>query len=114
MNVNEVFSTNNILQSINNNDPIYQITEKEFNVCLLKFGSFMSILKNKRINQTMLLTELLESEAHRDCFKRLSGIDTTNILLYNIIIRFPVLYKSKIIKNKIEELYCDRTGKALL
>ena len=95
------YSNNSILQTINNNNPLYQIKEAEFDAVLLRFGSLVSMLKNKRINQTMFLVELLESESHRECFKIIAGIEETNILFYNMIIRFPVLCKSKIIKTKI-------------
>ena len=109
-----LYSNNSILQTINNNNPLYQIKEIEFDMVLLKFGSFVSMLKNKRINQTMFLVELLESETHRECFKFLSGIEETDVLFYNLIIRFPVLCKSKIIKNKIAEINDKRTGKRIL
>lgn len=110
----ETYNTNTILQSINNTNPIYQIKEQEFEDILLKFGSLISILKNKRINQTMFLIELLESEIHRECFKVLSGIDKTQILFYNLIIRFPVLCKSKIIKNKVAQINGKRNRKKII
>lgn len=110
----ELQSNNSIIQTINNNNPLYQIKESEFDEVLLKFGSLVSMLKNKRINQTMFLVELLESEEHRECFKALSGIEDTSILFYNLIVRFPILCKSKIIKNKIEEINDKRSGKRIL
>ena len=111
---NEFYSNNSILQTINNNNPLYQIKEFEFDDILLKFGSLISMLKNKRINQTMFLVELLESEAHRECFKVLSGIEETQILFHNLIVRFPVLCKSKIIKTKIKELNDIRKRKSIV
>ena len=110
----EIYSNNSILQTINNNNPLYQIKEAEFDYILLKFGSLISMLKNKRINQTMFLVELLESEEHRECFKSIAGIEETSILFYNMIIRFPVLCKSKIIKTKIAEINDKRQGKRIL
>ena len=110
----DMYSNNSILQSINNNNPLYQIKEIEFDRVLLKFGSLVSMLKNKRINQTMFLVELLESEDHRECFKALSGIDETYILFYNLIIRFPVLCKSKIIKTKIKQINDKRRHKRIV
>ena len=110
----DIYSNNSIIQNINNNNPLYQIKEIEFDYILLKFGSLVSMIKNKRINQTMFLIELLENELHRECFKILSGFDDTNMLFYNLIIRFPVLSKSKIIKNKIEELNVKRKRKKIV
>jgi len=105
---------NSIIQTINNNNPLYEIKRVEFDDILLKFGSLISMLKNKRINQTMLLIELLENEKYVTCFKSLSGIDESSVLFYNLIVRFPVLYKSKIIKTKIAELHDKQKGKRSL
>jgi len=110
----DMHSNNAILQTINNNNPLYQIKETEFDEVLLKFGSLVSMLKNKRLNQTMFLMELLDSEIHRECFKTLSGIDELHILFYNLIIRFPVLCKSKIIKTKIKEINDKRRRKKIV
>ena len=112
--MNDLHSNNAILQTINNTNPLYQIKEMEFDDALLKYGSLVSILKNKRINQTMFLVELLESQTHRDCFKALAGIEETDVLFYNLIIRFPVLCKSKIIKTKIKEINDKRRRKSIV
>jgi len=109
--MNDKYSNNSILQSINNNNPLYNIKELEFDAVLLKFGSLMSMLKNKRINQTMFMVELLESEKHRECFKILSGIEEARILFHNLIVRFPLLCKSKIIKTKIKTINDKRKRK---
>jgi len=110
----ELFEINDIISKINLNNPIYRINEEEFNASLLQFGAFISIIKNKRVNQTLLLSLLLENKNIRECFKQISEIDDTRVLLYNLIIRFPILCKSKIIKNKIKELVNDRQRKAIL
>jgi len=110
----DMYSNNSILQTINNNNPLYQIKEAKFDAVLLRYGSLVAMLKNKRINQTMFMVELLESENHRECFKILSGIEETNVLFYNLIIRFPVLCKSKIIKTKIAEINDKRKRKRIL
>ena len=109
-----IFVRNSFVDKININDPIFQINEKEFNMALLQFGSFISIIKNKRINQTMLLIMLLDSEEARDSFKMISSIDNTPVLFYNLITRFPVLCKSKIIKNKLNEIANDRKRKRII
>ena len=110
----DLHSDDAIIQSINNNNPLYQIKEAEFDDVLLKFGSLVSILKNKRINQTMFMVELLDSENHRECFKILSGIEESRVLFYNLIIRFPVLCKSKIITTKIAEINDKRKRKRII
>jgi|GEM_PF-5801412 len=112
---NEIESDDSsIVQAINNNNPLYQIKQTEFDEALLKFGSLVSIINDKRINQTMFMIELLDSELHRECFKILSGIDETNVLFYNIIVRFPILCKSKIIKTKIKQVNDKRRHKRII
>ena len=110
----ELYTSNEIIQAINNNNPLYNIKESEFDEVLIRFGSLLSILKNKRINQTMFLVELLDSEAHRECLKILSGIDETDRLFYNLINRFPVLCKSKIVKTKIKQVNDKRRRKRIV
>jgi hypothetical protein len=100
-------NNDNIVSKIINIDPLHQINEKEFNEVLLTFGSFVSIIYNKRINQTTLLNLIIENKEYRQCFKILSGIDDTRMLIYNLISRFPILSKSKIVKTKIKDLTND-------
>jgi len=111
--MNEGYHNDAILQTINNTNPLSQIKNAEFDVILLRFGSLISILKNKRINQTMFLVNLLDNEEYRECFKILSGIDETSELFYNMIIRFPILCKSKIVKSKIKEINGKRRKRML-
>lgn len=110
----ENIENNAITESFMHNDPVFRIKEQEFDMNLLRFGSLVSILKNKRINQTMLFSTLLDSEDFRDCFSSICEVDEMRILLYNYITRFPILYKSKIIKNKIKELSYDRSRKKII
>lgn len=100
----DIYTTDIIIQKIKNSNPLYIIKEAEFDKILLQFGSLLSIIQNKRINQTMLLVTLLESHKYREIFKTMSGIDDISVLFYNIIVRYPILCTSKIIRNKIEEL----------
>jgi hypothetical protein len=99
---------------MNYNDPIHRINEGEFDSSLLQFGAFVSILKNKRINQTLLLSELLEKEQYRECFTSISEIDDNYVLIKKLVEKYPILCKSKIIKNKIKELNSDRRRKKIL
>ena len=93
-----------VISKINDTNPIHYMNQKEFDAALLKFGALLSILRNKRINQTMLLQVLLEDEDFRESFKLISEIDNEHTLIKNLVLRFPILCKSKIIKNKIKEI----------
>lgn len=90
---------------VNLNDPIHQIKNKEFNVSLLKFGSFVSVIMNKRLSQTFILIQLLENEELREIFKEICEIDNFQTLLLNFLECYPPLCKSKIVKSKITQLF---------
>ena len=89
---------------MNHSDPIYQINENEFNSALLQFGSFVSILKNKRVNQTLILSELLGDKQYKECFTFLTEIDDDFTIIQKLVNKYPILCKSKIIKTKIKAL----------
>lgn len=105
---------NEVVQKINSNNPLYNIKNDEFDAALLQFGSLLSMVKNKRINQTMFLLELIENELQRECFKNLCGIDKSEVMFYNIIIRFPVLCKSKIIQTRLKKLHGKQRTKRIV
>ena len=110
----KIIDNTEIIKQINLNDPIHIIDQKEFDLSLLKFGSLVSIKKNKKINQTMLLQLILEDESYREIFKGISEIESDYNLIKNLVIRFPILCKSKIIKNKIKEILNDGNRKTVL
>lgn len=103
-----------LIDKVDQNDPIHQIDEREFDENLIKFGSFISIVKNKRINHTMLLVFVLEDKLIRECFKQVMEIDNEYVLLQRLLDRFPILCKSKIVKHKLTELARDKSRKTIL
>ena len=52
----------NINQKISEQDPLYSLLENEFENVILKFGSFISIINNKKINQTTFLICILNPQ----------------------------------------------------
>ena len=99
------FINTGLAASIQNNDPIYNINEKEFDRSLLKFGALVSMLQNKRINQTNLLILLIEVPEYLKCFQMISDVDNPQMLIYNYIMRYPILCKSKTISQKLNQLF---------
>ena len=98
------FENTGLISNIHTNDPIHSLKEKEFNKDLPKFGSLISILHNKRINQTALLLLLVQTPKYLECFKMISDVDNTQTLIYNYIMRYPILCKSKIIHSKLKDI----------
>lgn len=91
--------------AVHYSDPIHQIQTKEFNLALIKFGSYVSIIQNKRLSQTFILLQLLESEKLREIFKGICEVDNFQVLLLQLLECYPALCKSKIIKSKIQQLF---------
>jgi len=86
-------------------EPHDEITDKEFDVCLMKFGSLISMVFNKKINQTNLLFLILENPIFLDIFKDITEIDTPRILIKYFIQRYPLLTRSKSTCNKVTKIY---------
>jgi hypothetical protein len=95
-------------------EPYSELTEYEFDLCLLKFGSLVSMLFNKKITQTNLLYLIIENKDFLDILKNISEINDEKILLYNFIHRYPSISKSNAILNKVSQIYNDRKRKKYL
>jgi hypothetical protein len=92
---NEAITHNNALSVINN---------KELDECLVKFGSFLSIVQTKKINPTNYLLILVSDSTIRNILLQITGIDTFEELVRELIARYPILCKSKIIRNQIKRI----------
>ena len=96
------------------NEPYLEITEYEFDMCLLKFGALITMLCNKKITQTNLLYLIIENDDFLDILKNISEIEDEKILLYNFIHRYPALSKSAAILKKATQISDDRKRKKYL
>lgn len=81
------------------NNPVVILNEKDFDVFLLKFGSLLFLLNNKNINPTLLFISLVKDENLQKIFKHMSGMATLIEILKTILIYYPNLIKSKIVKD---------------
>jgi hypothetical protein len=80
---------------ISRNDPLCQICTKEYILGVFKFGSFLSIIKNKKINPSTLFTSILESKDLREIFIYVTHSENINEALLNLLQLYPSLLKSK-------------------
>jgi hypothetical protein len=87
------------LQPYIKNSPISILNEKELQIFLLKFGSLLFILNNKNINPTFLFLTVVKNEPLQQIFKELSGVPTLIEILKYILMSYPNLIKSKIVKE---------------
>ena len=102
-----------------NVNPFDQIRSKEFVEGLLKAGSLISMLENKKINTTALFTLLLEKPEYQLFFTEITSSDNFKEALLSLLYLHPALVKSKITKSVIRKLngktkHIDVSGKVPL
>jgi hypothetical protein len=62
---------------------------------VLVFGSFLSILHDKRINPSILFNSILENLELRELFIEITGSKNTKQALLDLLHLYPALIKSK-------------------
>jgi hypothetical protein len=76
-------------------DPIKQICTKEYIHNVYKFGSYLSIVNNKKINPTALFIQILQNKKLRDCFVKVTEAENEYAALLGLLQLYPILLKSK-------------------
>jgi hypothetical protein len=85
-----------ILNDFNSrNNPLSQICTKEYILGVFKFGSFLSILYNKKINPSALFVCVLENKEVRELFVEITHSDSVHEALLGLLQLYPPLLKSK-------------------
>jgi hypothetical protein len=100
-----------------NSSPLDQIHSKEFAQGLMKAGSLISMLENKKINTTALFSLLMEKPDYRDFFTEVTASENFREAILSLLYSNPILVKSKITKSVIRKLNAKsnyRTRKASL
>ena len=90
---------NYTLQPFLKESPAIQLSDKDLDIFLLKFGTLLSLINNKNINPTFLFLTVIKDENLQNVFKLVSGVTTTNEILRIILTVYPNLLKSKIVKE---------------
>jgi hypothetical protein len=80
---------------ISRSDPLSQLSTKEYILGVFKFGSFLSIIKNKKINPSGLFTAILENKDLREIFITITHSENINEALLGLLQLYPSLLKSK-------------------
>jgi hypothetical protein len=78
---------------------------EEFYDNLMKFASFLSIMRNKRINPTILICTILDNKDLRDILILKSEVENFNLIMRYILEQFPNLVSSKLIRQKYKKYY---------
>lgn len=90
--------------------PLDQIYSKEFAEGLLKAGSLISMLENKRVNITGLFALLLEKKDYQEFFVEITASKTFKHAILSLLYFYPSLVKSKITKAVIRKINAKSTN----
>ena len=102
-----------------NATPFDQIHSREFVEGVLKAGSFISMIENKKVNTTTLFSLLLEKNDYQEFFTEITSSNSFKEAILSLLYLFPNLIKSKITKSVIRKLNgksksINRPGTALI
>lgn len=99
-------------------NPLDRIKSREFIDGVLKAGSLISILENKKINVTTLFVLLLEDSTYQDFFTEITSSDSFKESILSLLYLHPNLVKSKFTKSIVRKANgkksSDRTRKTAL
>lgn len=100
-----------------NASPYSRLHSKEFIEGLLKAGSLISMMENKKINTTVLFSLLLEKKEYQDFFTEITSSDSFKEAIMSLLYLNPSLVKSKITKSIVRKMNgksktANRTRKA--
>lgn len=83
--------------------PADNLTERELDMGILKIGSFLSIISNRKCNQAKLLITVVQNKYFSEMCMRLTEIDNPQTLVESILLRYPTISKSKLVINALSK-----------
>ena len=95
MNISE-----SLAQQIKAQNPLELISEKETNIIMLKFCSYVSMLHNKRLSSVGIFSLILENPSIRNIYRQLCEVETDREALALFVEFHPNVCKSKVINSK--------------
>ena len=101
-----------IINQIEEENPLTHINQHEFDEIMIKFGAFLYLLNNKNISPTFLFLSVIKDKNLEIVFKKISGITETNEILKLILHRYPNLIKSKMVKNSATRIIKNKKLKS--
>lgn len=100
-----------ILEKIEDENPISQITEKEIDQFIVKVGSLITIIKNKNISPATLFITIISEPTYEHLFSKFIGTKTSLEISKILMSRYPNLLKSKLVKNSAIKIMKKRKNK---
>jgi len=95
-----------------NATPLDQIHSKEFAQGLMRAGSFISMLENKKINTTTLFALLMENVSYQKFFTEITASENFKEAVLSLLYSNPILVKSKITKSIVRKANARTTNRA--
>lgn len=86
-----------------NANPVDRLETSEFIDGVLKAGSLISMLENKKINITTLFLLILEHKHYQDFFVDITSSKSINEAVLSLLYLYPSLVKSKFTKSFIRK-----------
>ena len=83
-------------------DHVHTITDRELDMIILKMGSLLSILHNKKTNQAKMLIMLVTNEKFRRCFLSVAELDSFQHLVRCLMEKYPTLCESKVVSGALK------------
>lgn len=84
--------------------PLDQICSKEFVEGVLKAGSLISVLENKKLNPINLFLCLLNTKQYQEFFTEITSSNSFREAILSLLYLYPSLVKSKITKSAIKHI----------
>ena len=92
--------------------PVVQILSKEFIDGMLKAGSLISMIENKKLNTAAFFGLLLENKNYQEFFVELTSSANFRDALLSMLYLNPSLVKSKVTKSIIRKINAKPTNRA--
>ena len=83
-------------------DHVQNITDRELDMIILKMGSLLSILQNKKTNQAKMLILLVKDERFRKCFLQIAELNSFQHLVRCLMEKYPTLCESKVVSGALK------------
>ena len=80
-------------------NPLSQLARDELEVEFVKFGSFCSIINNKKLNNVTIFSLIVKNKLYRKIFMDLTDIDSEREAILLFLKYNPNLCRSKVVRE---------------
>ena len=84
--------------------PVDQMLSKEFIDGMLKAGSMISMIENKKLNTAAFFALLLENKSYQEFFAEITSSNNFRDALLSMLFLNPSLVKSKVTKSLVRKI----------